>query len=107
LAGLAEGLGRARPEKVVSAEGVKAVEQLVESSSPDVKQHALRIAGLLQITDSPGIRATCAAAVKTALDASRRDNERKAALNLLTGASASTLEPLHAACRRSGASAPP
>jgi hypothetical protein len=56
LAGLAEGLGRGRAEKVVSAEGVKAVERLLETSSPEVKQHALRIAGLLQITDTPGIR---------------------------------------------------
>src|SRR5262249_9000927 len=44
LAGLAEGLARARPEKVVSAEGVLAVERLVDSSSSDVKLQALRIA---------------------------------------------------------------
>src|SRR5262249_5614610 len=96
LTGLAEGLGRARPEKVVSTEGVRAVERLLEGSSPDVKQHAVRIAGLLQITDAPGIRAVRAAALKTALDASRPENERMAALNVLTGASASALEPLHA-----------
>jgi putative heme-binding domain-containing protein len=96
LAGLAEGLGRTRSEKMVSVEGVRAVERLLEGSSPQVKQHTLRIAGLLQINDAPGIRAVRAAAVKTTLDASRPETERTAALDVLTGAPASDLEPLHA-----------
>jgi putative membrane-bound dehydrogenase-like protein len=95
LSGLAEGLGRGQPAKTASRSGEKALDRLLEHPSADVKRHVLRIASLLQLHDSPGIRAVRAAAAKTALDPDRAIADRVAALATLTGASAAELEPLH------------
>jgi putative membrane-bound dehydrogenase-like protein len=95
LAGLAEGLGRGQPRKAVSAEEQKALERLLTSASAEVRGDVLRVAALLRLRESPGIRAARAAVLKTAQDAGRPLPERLSALALLAGAAPAELEPLH------------
>jgi putative membrane-bound dehydrogenase-like protein len=92
LLGLEEGLARNRSRKALSAEEQRALEELLRVSSDEAKAHVLRVASLLGLRDSQGVRAVRAAALKTALDSERPLAERTATLSLLTGVETAELE---------------
>jgi putative membrane-bound dehydrogenase-like protein len=94
LTGLAEGLARNQAKKQLSTAGQKALEQLLEKSTGELRQKVLQVAGLVNLRQSAGIRAVRQAAVRTALDEKRPVKERLASLTSLTGAPQSELVPL-------------
>jgi putative membrane-bound dehydrogenase-like protein len=94
LAGLAEGLHRSAAKKPLPATGMRALERLLEDSAGDLRKQVLRVAGLVALRDSPGLRAVRAAAVRAARDSGRPLPERLASLEALAGAPRSVLAPL-------------
>jgi putative membrane-bound dehydrogenase-like protein len=95
LTGLAEGLRRGRRVDVRSAAAEQALGRLLKSPSADVRRQVLVVSGLLGLRGLPALRAARAAALKTALDASRPLPERLKAVDLLTDAPPAELAPLH------------
>ncbi len=83
LDGLARGLERGKPRRLESTSGIRAVEQLLASSSTEVSQQALRCAGLLKLTDTPAMRAAWETAGQTARDENRPLPARRQAISLL------------------------
>jgi len=86
LAGLVRGLNRGKPMAVQSELIVRAVERLLASSSSEVSQQAVRVAGLLQLSDSPAMQAVWEAAGSTARDEERPLPTRLDAVESLTAA---------------------
>ncbi len=83
LDGLAEGLAHAQPEAPTGDHEYDALVRLLLASEPQVRQRAIRLAGLLRLGDSPVMQAAWAEAEKTALDPERTLEERVAATDLL------------------------
>jgi putative membrane-bound dehydrogenase-like protein len=83
LDGLAEGLAHAQPETATDDHEYGALIGLLSADQPQVRQRAIRLAGLLHLGDSPVMQTAWAEAEKTALDAERTLEERVAATDLL------------------------
>lgn len=83
LEGLVRGLGRGKSGPLKSDDVARGLERLLASSSPDVSDKAVRIAGLLQLSDSPAMQAAWETAVKAALDGERPLPTRLAAVSSL------------------------
>lgn len=94
LEGLVRGLGRGKPEALQSEEVARGLERLLASSSPDVSQLAVRVAGLLRLSDSPAMQAAWATALKTALDEQQPLPNRLAAVSFLKVAPWSKVQAL-------------
>jgi putative membrane-bound dehydrogenase-like protein len=86
LEGLARGLGRGKPAPFQSADVVSGLERLLSNPSPDVSQLVVRIAGLLQLSNSAAMQAAWDTAVKVALDGEQPLPTRLAAVSLLSAA---------------------
>lgn len=94
LEGLVRGLRGGKPEALRSKEVARGLERLLASSSPDVSQLAVRIAGLLQLSDSPAMQAAWTTALKTASDTQRPLQGRLDAVSLLKVAPWSQVQAL-------------
>lgn len=86
LDGLIEGLGRGKATALQGEAAREAVQKLLTSSSAEVRQRGLRIAGLVRLAESAAMRIAWAAAVTTASDAGRSLPERLDAVSLLGAA---------------------
>jgi putative heme-binding domain-containing protein len=93
LGGLLEGLKRARSESVELGVGQLALRRLLAHPAPEVAELALAVAGRVKLRKSPEMQAALAAAVKLALDDSRRVEDRLGAVALLVGSTYRDLEP--------------
>jgi len=96
LEGLIRGLGRGKPAPFKSGDVARGLERLLASSSPEVSEKAVRIAGLLQLTDSPAMQAAWETARKAALDEDQPLPTRLAAVSTLLVAPWSQQKPLRA-----------
>ncbi len=94
LDGLVRGLGRGKPAAFKSADVARGLERLLASSSPDVSERAVRIAGMLQLTDSPAMQAAWETAGKAALDGEQPLPTRLAAVSTLLAAPWARQKPL-------------
>ncbi|NQT16765.1 MAG: c-type cytochrome [Planctomycetes bacterium] len=94
LHGLLEGLKRHKPQALNSLAGQTALRRLLVNSSVDVRELAVQVAGLVQLQDSPEMKASYTRAIKTALDESQTLLDRQLAVSLLSGADYATLAPL-------------
>ena len=94
LEGLVRGLGGGKPEALRSEQVARGLERLLASSSPEVSQLAVRVAGLLQLSDSPAMQAAWVTALKTALDTQRPLQGRLDAVSLLKVAPWSQVQAL-------------
>jgi len=86
LDGLIEGLQRGKPKPLTSPAGHAALRRLLVSTSNELRGRAVRIAGLVKLSEGEELRAALAAARKTALDQAGRVEDRCAAVRLLTAA---------------------
>lgn len=84
LEGLSRGLERGTPGPLQDEAIVKGLEKLLASNSADVSGVSIRIAGLLQLNDSPAMQAAWTSAGKVALDDERPLPGRLAAVSLLS-----------------------
>lgn len=94
LKGLVRGLGRGKPRSLRTEQAARGLEWLLASTSPDVSQLAVRVAGLLKLSDSSAMQAAWTTAGKTASNPARPLQTRVAAVSLLTVAPWSQQKPL-------------
>jgi len=86
LKGLIEGLRRGKSELLSSSAGQQALRRLMGSTSPQVQELALQVAGLVKLQQSEEMKKALAAARGTVLDGSRSVEDRRAAIGLFAGA---------------------
>lgn len=94
LEGLVRGLNTGKPQPFQSDQVARGLELLLANPAPEISQQAIRIAGLLQLNDSPAMQAAWTTAAKTALDSDAALPARMAAISLLTVAPWSQVQPL-------------
>jgi putative membrane-bound dehydrogenase-like protein len=94
LAGLLEGLKRAKSESVELGAGQLALRRLLAHPAPEVAELALAVAGRVKLRKSPEMHAALAAVAKLGLDESRSIEDRLSAIALLGGSPYAELEPL-------------
>jgi putative heme-binding domain-containing protein len=87
LDGLAEGLGGNSAGKFNANAPRQAIVRLVSHSSPEVRQRAIRLAGLLQLQDLPELDRIWAESRATAQDEKRPLTDRLTAVSILATAS--------------------
>ena len=63
------------------------------SASPQVRELAFQVAGLVKLRESPEMKAAFAAAAEVAIDSGRSIDQRQAAVRLLSGAPYDVLAP--------------
>lgn len=95
LDGLVRGLERGKPEPLQSDIIVAGLERLLASSSADVSDRSVQVAGLLQLHDSPAMQAAWKSAVDTARNEDQPLPRRLAAVSLLSVAPWQHQQPLH------------
>jgi putative heme-binding domain-containing protein len=96
LSGLVEGLGRGQARKSTAPQAQQLLEQLLATSTGPVQKKVMRVAALAGAGDSAGFRAFRQAAVRTAMDGTKRIDERVASLSALDRAPTMELAPLQA-----------
>jgi putative membrane-bound dehydrogenase-like protein len=96
LDGLIQGLERGASATPARDEVTRGLEKLLMSSSPEVSQQAIRLAGLLKVGDSPRMRAVWERAALTALDVDQPLAGRLEAVALLSAAPWARQKPLAA-----------
>ena len=84
LEGLSRGLERGQPGPLQSDVIVSGLERLLSSPSADVSEMSVRIAGLLQLSDSPAMQRAWESAARIASDDDRPLAARLAAVSLLS-----------------------
>ncbi len=87
LEGLLDGLARGKSQPLDSAEGRRSLIALLQSRSGQLRRLALRVAGQLQLQNSPDMKAAFEAAAEAALDEDRNVEDRVAATQLLASTS--------------------
>ncbi|MCP4785607.1 MAG: c-type cytochrome [Fuerstiella sp.] len=97
LTGLLEGLQRGKVQALDSAEGKQALLRLLSVPSAEVRLLALRVSGLVKLSDSPLMKAAFTAAAKDALDEHKPLEIRQAAVSMLASAPYETLAETAAA----------
>jgi len=93
LKGLIEGLKRGKPQVLAARAGQSALRRLLVSPSAQVRELALRAAGLVKLQETPEMKEALATAGKVALDEGRTIEDRQAAVGLLVGAPYALLGP--------------
>ena len=94
LEGLLDGLGQTGRRPLDSAAGRRGLIALLQCRSDQLRRLALRVAGQLQLHDSPEMKAALEAAGEAALDEDRNVADRVAGTLLLAGASYELLAPV-------------
>ncbi|NUQ60959.1 MAG: c-type cytochrome [Pirellulales bacterium] len=84
LDGLTQAVKQGKMETLASVDGQKALRRLLVHPSVKVRQSAVLAAGLLKLQDSPEMKNAVASAKEIALDGSRPNADRQAAIGLLT-----------------------
>lgn len=84
LAGMSRGLERGERRALQSDAIVDGLERLLHSPSTDVLESAVRVAGLLDLKESPAMKAAWETAARTALDDDQPLGSRLAAVSLLS-----------------------
>lgn len=86
LDGLISGLKDNLPKPLESEWGQKAIGTLLASSSTETSGAALRLAGMLRLTESPAMKAAWSSALATAMNDGNAVAKRVAAITLLSAA---------------------
>jgi putative membrane-bound dehydrogenase-like protein len=94
LDGLVRGLNRGKPTPLTGETVARSLERLLADPAPRVSQQAVRVAGLLRLSDSPAMKRAWQTAGKSALDGEQPLATRLGAVSLLSVAPWSVQQPL-------------
>ena len=93
MKGLIEGLGRGKAGRLASPAGQLALRGLLISPSPELRQLALQVAGIVKLQESAEMKTAYATAAKVALDDGQEAPKRRGAVAMLAGAPYEVLAP--------------